>query len=133
MSLEIVQPAGWKAPRGYANGVIAPAGARLLAIAGQVAWDANQKLVPGDFAAQFRQALANVVAVVRATGGQPSDLLSVTVFVVDKREYLAATRALGASWRELMGKHYPAIALVQVADLLEDGARVEIQGLAAIR
>jgi enamine deaminase RidA (YjgF/YER057c/UK114 family) len=133
MPLEIVQPAGWKAPRGYANGVVAPAGTRVLAIAGQVAWDAQQKLVPGDFAAQFRQALANVAAVVRAAGGTPGDLLSLTIYVVDKREYAASTRALGAAWRELVGDHYPAMALVEVAGLLEEGARVEIQGLAAIR
>ena len=133
MSLEIVQPDGWKAPRGYSNGVIAPAGSRLLAIAGQVAWDANQKLVPGDFAAQFRQALANVVAVVRAAGGSPGDLLSLSIYVVDKGEYVTAARELGRIWRELIGEHYPAMALVEVAGLLEAGARVEIQGLAAIR
>lgn len=133
MSLEIVQPESWKAPRGYSNGVIAPAGARMLAIAGQIAWGSDQRLVPGDFAAQFRQALANVVAVVRAAGGEPRDLLSLTVFVVDKLEYLAHARELGRVWRELVGEHYPAMALVQVADLLEIGARVEIQGFAAIR
>lgn len=133
MPLEIVQPEGWRSPRGYSNGVIAPAGSRTLAIAGQIAWDANQKLVPGDFAAQFRQALANVVAVVRAAGGSPGDLLSLSIYVVDKGEYVTAARELGRIWRELIGDHYPAMALVEVAGLLEAGARVEIQGLAAIR
>lgn len=133
MSLENIAVDGWKAPRGYSNGVLAPAGARLLAVAGQIAWDAEQRLVGGvDFAAQFRQALSNVVAVVRSAGGRPEQLLSLTIFVVDKRAYLAAAKELGAIWKELVGRHYPAMALVEVADLLEAGALVEIQALAAI-
>jgi len=129
---ETIQPEGWTAPRGYANGMLAPAGARLLAIAGQVAWDAEQRLVPGGFAEQFRQALANVVAVVRAAGGEPAHLISIAIYVTDKRAYARDTRALGAIWRELVGRHYPAMALVEVAGLLEEGAEVEIQGLAAL-
>jgi enamine deaminase RidA (YjgF/YER057c/UK114 family) len=132
MSLENIAVDGWKAPRGYANGVLAPAGARLLAVAGQIAWDAEQRLVSREFAAQFRQALANVVAVVRAAGGSPSDLLSLTIYVVDKRAYLAAVKELGAIWKDVVGRHYPAMALVEVAALLEEGAQVEIQALAAI-
>lgn len=133
MKHETIQPADWAAPKGYANGVLAPAGARLLAVAGQVSWDAQQRLVgPGDFAAQFRQALANVLAVVRAAGGAPEHLLQLTIFVIDKDQYLACTRQLGAAWRELVGRHYPAMALVQVAALLEEGALVEIQALAAL-
>jgi enamine deaminase RidA (YjgF/YER057c/UK114 family) len=127
-----IQPAGWAAPKGYTNGWLAPAGARLLAIAGQIAWDAEQRLVSGGFAAQFRQALANVLAVVRAAGGEPADLISLTIYVTEKRAYLGATRELGPIWRELLGRHYPAMALVVVADLLEAGALVEIQGLAAL-
>ena len=124
---------GWKAPRGYSNGVLAPAGARLLAVAGQVAWDADEQLVGrGDFAAQFRQALANVVAIVRAAGGEPSHLMQLTIFVTDTQRYAACTRELGATWKELVGRHYPAMALVQVAALLEEGAMVEIQALAAL-
>ena len=130
---EIVQPAGWKTPRGYANGVLAPAGSRTLYIAGQIAWDAEQRLVGGsDFAAQFRQALSNVLAVVDAAGGEPAHLASLTVFVKDKQAYLASSKALGALWRELVGRHYPAMALVEVSDLLEKGALVEIQAVAAI-
>ena len=133
MPLEPVQPPGWKPPKGYANGMKAPAGARLVFVAGQVAWDAEQRLVgPGDFVAQFRQALSNVVAVVAAAGGQPEDIASLTVFVTDKQQYLASTKALGAVWRELMGRHYPAMALVEVAGLVEEGALLEIQGLAAV-
>ena len=133
MKLETVEPEGWEPPTGYSNGVLAPAGARLLFVAGQIAWDADQVLVgKGDFAAQFRQALANVLAVVDAAGGEPAHLASLTVFVKDKRAYLAGRTALGKVWRELVGRHYPAMALVQVADLLEKDALVEIQAVAAI-
>lgn len=132
MSLESIAVDGWKAPRGYANGVLAPAGARLLAVAGQIAWDAEQRIVSPDFAAQFRQALSNVVAVVRAAGGGPGDLMSLTIYVTDKQAYLARVKELGAIWKELVGRHYPAMALVEVQGLLEAGAQVEIQALAAI-
>ncbi len=132
MSVETIAVEAWKAPRGYANGMLAPAGARVLAVAGQIAWDADQRIVSADFAAQFRQALANVLAVVRAAGGAPSALMSLTIYVVDKHSYLERVKELGAIWKELVGKHYPAMALVEVADLLEDGAQVEIQALAAI-
>ena len=133
MKLELVEPEGWEPPTGYSNGVLAPAGARLLFVAGQIAWDADQVLVgKNDFAAQFRQALANVLAVVDAAGGEPAHLASLTVFVKDKRAYLASRTALGKIWRELVGRHYPTMALVQVADLVEKDALVEIQAVAAI-
>ncbi|MBM3991133.1 MAG: RidA family protein [Planctomycetes bacterium] len=133
MKLESIQPPGWAAPKGYSNGVLAPAGARLLCVAGQVAWDAQARLVgPGDFAQQFRTALANVIAVVRAAGGGPEQLMQLTIYVTDKRAYLGCTRELGVVWKELVGRHYPAMALVEVAGLIEEGALVEIQALAAL-
>ena len=133
MSLEFVQPEGWEPPSGYSNGVVAPAGARLVFVAGQIAWDADQVLVgKGDFAAQFRQALTNVLAVVEAAGGEPAHLVSLTVFIKDKQAYLASTKRIGSIWRELVGRHYPAMALVAIADLLEKDALVEIQAVAAI-
>jgi enamine deaminase RidA (YjgF/YER057c/UK114 family) len=104
----------------------------LLAIAGMIAWDAREQLVSDEFAAQFRQALANVVAVVAAAGGRPEHVISLTVYVTDKREYIAELAAVGAAYRELMGRHYPAMALVEVAALLEPRAKVEIQGLAVL-
>lgn len=132
MQLRTIEPEGWKSPRGYSNGVLVEGG-RLLFVAGQIAWDAEQRLVGhGDFAVQFRQALANVVAVVRAAGGAPEHLASLTIYVTDKAAYLAERRAVGDAYRELLGRHYPAMALVQVADLLEDGALVEIQAVAAL-
>ena len=131
--LEFIEPEGWEPPSGYSNGVLVPEGARLLFVAGQVAWDADQVLVgKGDFVAQFRQALANVLTVVGAASGEPTDLVSMTVFVKDKQTYLASSKALGELWRELVGRHYPAMALIQVADLVERDALVEIQAVAAI-
>lgn len=132
-----VQPAGWVKPRGYVNGMIAPAGARILTVAGQIGWDAEAHLVapePGQdaFVAQFQQALRNVRAVVEAAGGAPTDILSLRIYVTDKRRYLAHVKAVGAAYREVLGRHYPAMALVQVADLLEEGAMVEIEALAAL-
>ena len=133
MSLELVEPEGWEPPSGYSNGVLAPRDARILFVAGQIAWDADQVLVgKGDFVAQFRQALANVLAVVGAAGGEPAHLASLTVFVCDKNDYAASTKAIGAAWRELVGRHFPAMALVEVAGLLEKDALVEIQAIAAL-
>jgi enamine deaminase RidA (YjgF/YER057c/UK114 family) len=118
-------------PKGYSNGMLAPPG-RMLAIAGQIGWDGQGKLVSDDFAAQFQRALANVLAVLHEAGGVPSDLITLRIYVVDKQRYLAQTKQIGGIYRELMGEHYPAMALLQVADLLEPGAQVEIEGLAVI-
>ena len=131
--IETLQPDGWKAPRGYANGVAVTGASKLVFVAGQIAWDADQKLVgAGDMAAQFAQVLRNVVAVVRAGGGEPQHIVRMTCYVTDKQQYLAATREIGTAWRETLGKHYPAMALVQVAGLLEPGALIEIEATAAI-
>ena len=126
-----INPRELAAPRGYNNGMLANAG-RMLAIAGQIACDADGKLVSGDFVAQFQRTLANVIAVLHEAGGVPSDLISLRIYVTDKRLYVARTKELGVIYRELMGTHYPAMALLQVADLLEAGALVEIEGLAVI-
>ncbi len=127
-----INPAALGAPRGYSNGMLAPAGGRLLFVAGQVGWDENQEIVDGGFAEQFAQALRNVVTVVREAGGEPADLGNLTIFVVDHREYLATLSQVGAAYREIMGRHYPAMALITVRGLLEPRARVEIQGIAVI-
>jgi len=133
MTIEIIQPEGWAAPRGYSNGMLVPAGARMLYVGGQIAWDADQQIVgAGDFAEQFRQALANVVAVVRAAGGLPEHLVRLTIYVTSRADYLASLKQLGPAYRELMGKHYPVMACVQVAALVEEGAMVEIEGTAAL-
>lgn len=125
-----ILPEGWQRPKGYSNGMAARG--ELLAIAGMIGWDERERLVSSEFGPQFRQALSNVVAVVAAAGGRPEHVISLTVYVTDKEEYLAELSAVGAAYRALMGRHYPAMALVQVADLLEPGAKVEIQGLAVL-
>lgn len=133
MEFEIVQPEGWAAPKGYSNGMLVRDPGRILYVAGQIAWDAEQRLVGGDdFAAQFAQALRNVVAVVEAAGGRPSHIARMTIYVTDKRRYLAQAKEVGAAWRETIGRHFPPMALVQVADLLEDGAQVEIEATATL-
>jgi enamine deaminase RidA (YjgF/YER057c/UK114 family) len=125
---EVINPPTLARPRGYAH---AAAGrGRFVALAGQVAWDQEARLVSTEFAPQFRQALANLVEALRAAGGAPEDLIALRIFVVDKQQYLAAAKEVGAHYRALLGKHYPAMSLVQVAALLEDGALVEIEGLA---
>ena len=132
MPFEIINPERLGRPRGYANGVLAPAGGRLLFVAGQIAWDERQRIVSDDFAEQFGRALANVLAVVAAAGGAPEHVARLTVYVTDKREYQSRTREIGERWREQMGRHYPAMALVEVKGLLEDGAKVEIEAVAVI-
>jgi enamine deaminase RidA (YjgF/YER057c/UK114 family) len=104
----------------------------VVALAGQIGWDGAGRLVSAEFAPQFAQALANLAAVLRAAGGRPEDLLSLRIYVTDKRQYLAAVKDVGSAYRAVLGRHFPAMALVQVAALLEEGALVEIEGLAAI-
>ena len=128
-----INPAELGAPKGYSNGALVPAGADLLFVAGQIGWDGDQRLVSDDFVAQFQQALSNVAAVVAAAGGAPEHIVRLTIYVTDKQEYLADLRGVGAAYREVIGRHFPAMALVQVADLLEAGAKVEIEATAAIR
>jgi enamine deaminase RidA (YjgF/YER057c/UK114 family) len=132
MSLEFINPEMLGAPRGYSNGVLAPAGGRLLFVAGQIGWDGRQRLVSEDFVEQFDRALANLVTVVIEAGGGPENIARLVVYVTDKREYQARTREVGERWRALMGRHFPAMALVEVKGLLEDGAKVEIEGVAVI-
>ncbi|MCA1613593.1 MAG: RidA family protein [Acidobacteria bacterium] len=132
MAFKIINPESLGRPRGYANGVLAEGGGRILFVAGQIAWDAGQRIVSDDFAEQFGRALANVLAVVAAAGGGPETVARLTVYVTDKREYLARTREIGERWRALMGAHYPAMSLVEVSALLEDGARVEIEATAVL-
>jgi enamine deaminase RidA (YjgF/YER057c/UK114 family) len=115
---------------GYSHGAIARG--RKLAIAGQIGWDASAKLVSRDFAPQFDRALENLAIVLAAAGGGPEDLVSLRIYVVDKRAYQSALKEVGAAYRKHLGRHFPAMALMQVADLLEEGALVEIEGLAVI-
>jgi enamine deaminase RidA (YjgF/YER057c/UK114 family) len=129
---KVIQPAGWARPKGYSNGIVAEG--KMLFIAGQIGWDPTKEdaKVKGDFAVQFDLALSNVVRVLREAGGLPEHLARVTVYVTDKKAYMAATKEVGQSWRKYVGPTYPAMSLVQVADLLEEGALVEIEATAAL-
>ena len=129
-ALTAVQPPGWKTPKGYANGIAARG--RMVFVGGQIGWNADERFETGDFVGQARQALANVVAVLAAAGARPEHVVRMTWYVVDKREYLASARALGAAYREVMGRHYPAMSAVEVSALMEDAARVEIEATAVV-
>ena len=127
-----INPIDLGAPRGYSNGMLAPAGGRLLFVAGQIGWNAEQELVGDDFTKQFRQALRNVAAVVAAAGGEPRNLGRLTIYVVDKQLYLDQLATVGKAYRGVMGKHFPAMALLEVKSLLDPGALVEIEGIAVL-
>ncbi len=130
MPLEIVNPPQLARPRGYSHGIRGRGD--TLFVAGQIGWTGEGRLVSDDFVAQFAQALDNVLAVVRAAGGAPDCVARLTVYVTDKAEYVASAKALGAAWRERMGRHYPAMALVEVKSLLEPAAKVEIEATAIL-
>src|SRR5215510_10240238 len=132
MSFTIINPESLGAPRGYSNGLLADAGGRLLFIAGQIGWNQDHKIVSKDFVEQFDKALENVVTVVSAAGGEPAHIARLLVYVTDKIEYVARTKEVGERYRKHMGKHFPAIALVQVRGLLDDAAKVEIEGIAVL-
>jgi enamine deaminase RidA (YjgF/YER057c/UK114 family) len=128
---QIINPEALGAPRGYSNGVLLR-GSALLFVAGQIGWDADQRIVEGGFAAQFEQALNNMAAVVREAGGTPENVGRMTIYVASKQEYLDALPEVGAAYRRVMGRHYPAMTLVEVTALLEPGARVEIEATAVL-
>ena len=125
----VLLPEGWPRPRGYANGIVASG--ELVFVAGQIGWD-TAGVFPGGFAAQFRQTLDNTLAVLAEAGAGPEHIVRMTWYVVDKAEYLAALREIGAIWKERIGPHYPAMAVVEVKGLIEDAARIEIETTAVI-
>lgn len=131
MNMTIINPEALGQPRGYSNGILFEGGS-VLFIAGQIGWDRDSRIVSDDFADQFAQALGNVLAVVRDAGGQPENIGRLLIFVTDKGEYNAQLRAIGSAYRQLMGKHFPAMSLVEVRSLLEPLAKVEIEAIAVI-
>ena len=128
--MKILQPPGWAAPKGYSNGVAARG--TFVAIGGQIGWNAQQAFETDDFVAQARQALENVVAVLAQAGGRPEHLVRLTWYVVDRDEYVGALRELGRAYREVLGRHYPAMTAVEVGALIEPRARVEIEATAIV-
>src|SRR5690349_19355381 len=127
---QILQPPDWARARGYSNGLVM--NGRLVFIAGQIGWDAQQQFHSDDFADQTQQALQNILTVLAEAGGKPEHIARLTWFVVDKQEYLANTKKLSKVYRELMGSHYPVMSVVQVTALMEDAAKVEIEATAVI-
>ncbi len=124
-----LQPPGWARPKGYSNGIAA---GKTVFIAGQIGWTGEGKWEAKDFAGQFRQTLKNTLAVLAEAGGRPEHIVRMTWYVTDKKEYLGAIAEVGAAYRELIGKHYPAMAVVQVAGLMEDAAKLEIETTAVL-
>jgi enamine deaminase RidA (YjgF/YER057c/UK114 family) len=131
MTIKILQPPGWAKPRGYSNGIAATGGTTIY-VAGQVGFNAQGIFEEKSFAGQFRQTLKNTLAVLAEAGGRPEHIVRMTWYVVDKQEYLAALKDVGAAYRELIGRHYPAMAVVQVGALMEDAARLEIETTAVV-
>jgi len=132
MSFKLINPEALGAPRGYSNGLLADSGGKLLFIAGQTAWDKDQQIISDDFVEQFDKALENVIAVVRAAEGNPENIARLVIYVTNKIEYRERTKEVGERYRKHLGKHFPAMVLVQVAGLLDDRAKVEIEGMAVI-
>ncbi len=132
MSFKLINPEALGAPSGYTNGLLVDGGGKLLFIAGQIAWDNNQKIVSDDFVEQFDKALENVITVLRAAEGNPENIARLVIYVTDKIEYRERAKEVGDRYRKHMGRHFPAMVLVQVAGLLDDRAKVEIEGMAVI-
>ncbi len=128
--MHTLQPPGWKRPRGYANGVVARG--RLVFVAGQVGWNAEERFETEDFVGQARQALRNVLAVLAEAGAGPEHICRMTWYVADRHEYAASLGELGVAYREVVGKHFPAMTAVQVAGFVEEGAKLEIEVSAVI-
>ncbi len=131
MSHRTIQPEGWAPAKGYANGMLSADG--HLFVGGQIGWTADQKFEAHDFIGQMKQALLNIRAVVEAAGGVPEDIMRLTWYVTDKAEYLAAQAEVGRAYREVLGRHFPSMAMVVVAVLIEDEAKVEIEATAVIK
>lgn len=128
--MRVLHPRGWKAPIGYANGIVASG--TVVFVAGQVGWDAEQVFRSEELAVQFEQALKNILAVLAEAGAKPTDLCRITAYCCDKPAYLAARPELGRIWRKLIGRHYPAMTMIFVSDLLDSPGKIELEATAVI-
>jgi enamine deaminase RidA (YjgF/YER057c/UK114 family) len=129
--MQVLLPQGWAAPIGYANGIAVDAG-RIVFIAGQVGWNAQQKFESAEIVPQFEQALKNLLAVLHEAGGEARHICRITAYCCDKPAYLVARGALGAVWRKLMGTHYPAMSMIFVSDLLDNPGKIELEATAVV-
>jgi enamine deaminase RidA (YjgF/YER057c/UK114 family) len=132
MSFTLINPDSLGVPRGYSNGVLSETGGRLLFIAGQVAWNRAQEIVSNDLVEQFDCALANVIEVLKAASGKPDQIARLVIYVTDKNDYRARMKEIGERYRSRVGKHFPAMVLIEVNGLLEDDAKVEIEAIAVV-
>jgi enamine deaminase RidA (YjgF/YER057c/UK114 family) len=130
--MQILNPPGWDAPIGYSNGIVVDSG-RLVFIAGQVGWNSQQQFASGQIVPQFEQALRNVLTVLEQAGGRPEHICRITAYCCDKPAYLAARPQLGEIWRRLMGRNYPAMSMIFVADLLDSPGKIELEATAVLR
>jgi enamine deaminase RidA (YjgF/YER057c/UK114 family) len=128
--MQVLQPPGWARAKGFSNGIAAQG--RLVFIAGQIGWTGQGEWKERSFAGQFRQALQNILEVLKEGKGKPEHIVRLTWYVLDKHEYLSSLKEVGAAYRDLMGRHYPTMAVVQVSALVEDEARLEIEAMAVI-
>ena len=130
MSHDVIHPEGWASAKGYANGILTNDG--RLFVGGQIGWNAEQVFETHDFVGQMEQILKNILAIVHKAGGQATDITRLTWYITDKKEYLARQRDVGEAYRRQFGKHFPAMTMVVVADLIEDKAQLEIEATAVI-
>lgn len=130
MTHQVIQPEGWLKARGYSNGIVASG--RTLYVGGQIGWNAQQEFETNDFIGQMEQALRNIVDVVEAAGGKVTDLVRLTWYVIDKKEYVARQREVGEAYRRVLGKHFPSMTMVVVSALVEDAALIEIEATAVL-
>ncbi len=131
MSHQIILPEGWPIPKGYSNGILAEKG-RVLFLAGQVGWNAEEKFASEQLAPQFEQALKNILAIVTKAGGKAEDICKMTCFCKDREQYLASRKELGKIWKEIIGNHYPCMSMIFIVDLLDHPAVIEIEATAVI-
>lgn len=131
MSSRALLPAGWAPPIGYANGIEAGSG-KIVFIAGQVGWDEQQQFQSEEIVPQFEQALKNIIAILAEAGGKPEHICRMTAYCIDKPKYLACRSELGRVWRRLMGKHYPAMSMIFVSDLLDSPGKIELEATAVV-
>jgi enamine deaminase RidA (YjgF/YER057c/UK114 family) len=129
-SFQYLQPPGWPKAKGYSNGIVASG--KTVYLAGIVGWNEKEEFETDDFAGQFRQVLLNIVAVLNEARAKPEHLVSMTWFISDKKEYLSSLKEIGAAYREIIGRHYPVMAVIEVSGFIEDGAKLEIQSTAVI-
>jgi enamine deaminase RidA (YjgF/YER057c/UK114 family) len=129
--MQILNPPGWKRPKGYSNGIVVPRG-RTVYVAGMVGWNAQEQFETDDFVGQTRQIFRNIVAVLAEAGARPEHIVRMTWFITDADEYLSRAKEIGAAYREEMGRHFPAMAVIVIKSLIEPGAKLEIETTAVI-